>query len=511
MEEKPPEVFGRGTIASRYQAVTASSFLPPSSLQVVRLQLAQYLMSNATTRLVAVISCCLVVLLLTRPKHLRAIKVSSLASSPSARLFIVIYITAVPSSTVAAPATNHKIFLSMGEKPPDKFGRGSNASRNQGTIRHSFIPSQQCLERAFNDTSTIPSFAVHLFIVINSVSGIPTAESRSSLRYYIFWMREHVGPTIQLELVRHNALIMNYNCINSTQSSSFQNNICRKNSMIPTINAAETTFLGPPILCTIMPPFTVTSSTTSTCLFGLGDENDITGMANTSTQAMNYHQQNTSQSLPDCYQFDWSHSTMLSQRPTKSSAYKLVAEIATAQKYLHWQILLLIMDYGSHYSYIGMCDHLSAPSFSRSESTSLITLPKPCKTNSQQHYHHMICLIILSHQSTVSLTSATVANNDHTTSSNIHKCYLSYTALLLPYAAESTDRCSAPSSIPDGALATVGQPSCRLWKDSYANLYLITYPAFPPCQTNPVPYPTPKACFLHMILYATQIPFIYLV
>ncbi len=110
------------TIASRYQAVTASSFLPPSSLQVVLLRLAQYLMSNATTRLVAVISCCLVVLLLTCPKHLEARKVSSLTSTPSASPFIVIYFTAVPSSTAAVPALNHKIFIPMGGKTPDTFG-----------------------------------------------------------------------------------------------------------------------------------------------------------------------------------------------------------------------------------------------------------------------------------------------------------------------------------------------------------------------------------------------------
>jgi hypothetical protein len=110
-----------------------------------------------------------------------------------------------------------------------------------------------------------------------------------------------------------------------------------------------------------------------------------------------------------------------------------------------------------------------------------------------------------------SLTPATFATNDDTTASNIHQCYLSYRALLLPYVAVSTDRCSSPSSIPDGALATLGQPSCTLWKDSQANLYLITSPAFPPCQTNPVPYSMPKACSLYMISHATQVPFIYLV
>jgi hypothetical protein len=66
----------------------------------------------------------------------------------------------------AAPAMNHKIFLPMGEKPPNKFDRGRDASGNQASIVTPFPPECQILKEFLALRPAILSSTTHKFVVV---------------------------------------------------------------------------------------------------------------------------------------------------------------------------------------------------------------------------------------------------------------------------------------------------------------------------------------------------------
>jgi hypothetical protein len=56
-----------------------------------------------------------------------------------------------------APAMNLKIFLPMGEKPPDTFGRGGDASSTQASLVITFL----CFCQALQEFLVLPSAILH--------------------------------------------------------------------------------------------------------------------------------------------------------------------------------------------------------------------------------------------------------------------------------------------------------------------------------------------------------------
>jgi hypothetical protein len=98
MEEKPPEVIGRGPIASRYQVLAAPPFLLPYSLQDFPSLLAAHFMSNPTSRLIVGILCYPVVPTTTAGFNEAAL-VSFMTSPTPARPSIVIQFTAATIPT----------------------------------------------------------------------------------------------------------------------------------------------------------------------------------------------------------------------------------------------------------------------------------------------------------------------------------------------------------------------------------------------------------------------------
>jgi hypothetical protein len=65
----------------------------------------------------------------------------------------------------AAPATNLKIFLPMGEKPPDAFSPGSSISRIKHSTALPFHPLQQPLEEIFKVQFLTSGSNLYWFIV----------------------------------------------------------------------------------------------------------------------------------------------------------------------------------------------------------------------------------------------------------------------------------------------------------------------------------------------------------
>jgi hypothetical protein len=83
MEEKPPDVIGRGPIASRYQVCTAHSFLlTAGSFKEFLLYLAQCLKRYSTARLVAVNLCHLAMLSSPTILNKEAAVVLAMTTSP---------------------------------------------------------------------------------------------------------------------------------------------------------------------------------------------------------------------------------------------------------------------------------------------------------------------------------------------------------------------------------------------------------------------------------------------
>ncbi len=61
---------------------------------------------------------------------------------------------------------NLKIFLPMGEKPPDTFSPGSSTSRIKHSAALPFHPLQQSLEEILEEQLLTPSSNLYWFIVI---------------------------------------------------------------------------------------------------------------------------------------------------------------------------------------------------------------------------------------------------------------------------------------------------------------------------------------------------------
>jgi hypothetical protein len=72
----------------------------------------------------------------------------------------------VPYPMAAAPAMNLKIFLPMGEKPPDTFGRGGDDSPIQASLFITFPHFCQVLQEIFVLQSAILHSTVCLLIVV---------------------------------------------------------------------------------------------------------------------------------------------------------------------------------------------------------------------------------------------------------------------------------------------------------------------------------------------------------
>jgi hypothetical protein len=85
--------------------------------------------------------------------------------------------------------------------------------------------------------------------------------------------------------------------------------------MIGPLNAAQTTFLGPSTLHTILLPLISTAKTTSIRFFDPDDNSNGTAITSNHHE-MDHQQQNHFQILQVLHHLDWSPSTILSQSTT---------------------------------------------------------------------------------------------------------------------------------------------------------------------------------------------------
>ena len=69
----------------------------------------------------------------------------------------------------------------MGEKPPDKFGRGRDASGNQASIVTSFPPECQVLKEFLALQPAILSSTAHQFIVVIFYGTVPTSSNATDV------------------------------------------------------------------------------------------------------------------------------------------------------------------------------------------------------------------------------------------------------------------------------------------------------------------------------------------